>query len=125
VAAGLRRTFALTLPADKTAWLLVGVAAKAPRVYADGKVAKVSEEGSRPAAGSRLVIPGDGDRATVVELLAAPAGSAWQFVPRAGGGWVVMLRLPEPDAAGKADVSLALWGLPRDDEELIKGLKTK
>lgn len=121
VAAGLRRTFALDLPADKTVWLLVGVATKAPRVYAGGKVT-IADEGSRPAAGSRLAIPGDGDRATVVELLAAPAGSAWHFVPT-GGGWVVLLRLPEPDAAGKADVGLALWGLPRDDEELIQGLK--
>ena len=123
VAAGLRRTFALSLPADRTAWLFVGMATKAPRVYAGEKVAKVGGEGSHPAVGSRLVIPGDGDRATVVDLLAAPAGSAWRFVPRADGGWAVLLRLPEPDAAGKADVSLALWGLPRDDEELIKGLK--
>jgi hypothetical protein len=124
VAAGLRRTFALDLPADKTAWLLVGVAAKAPRVYADRKVMKIGAEGSRLAAGSRLVVPGDGDRVTVVELLTAPAGSAWHFVPRAGV-WVVLLRLPEPDAAGQAEVSLALWGLPRDDEELVKGLKVK
>ena len=64
------------------------------------------------------------DRAAVVDLLKAPAGSAWHVVPRPGG-WVVMLRLPEPDAAGKAEVSLAVWGLPRDDEELIKGLKAK
>jgi hypothetical protein len=37
----------------------------------------------------------------------------------------VLLRLPEPDAAGKVKISLAVWGLPRDDEELIKGLKAK
>ncbi|HET6573312.1 MAG TPA: c-type cytochrome [Fimbriiglobus sp.] len=124
VAAGLRRTFTLDLSADKTTWLLVGVAAKAPRVYADGRVTKLDRD-ERPAAGSRLVVPGDGDRATVVDLLKAPAGSAWHAAPRPDGGWVVMLRLPESDAAGKADVSLAVWGLPRDDEELIKGLKAK
>jgi mono/diheme cytochrome c family protein len=124
VAAGLRRTFELDLSADRTTWLLVGVAARAPRVYADGKVTKLAK-GEWPAAGSRLVVPGDGDRATVAALLDAPDGSVWHVAPLSDGGWVVMLRLSEPDAAGKADVSLAVWGLPRDDEELLKGLKSK
>ncbi len=128
VAAGLRRTFAVDLPADKTAWLLVAVAAKDPRAYSGGKAVPLHLKGADPevpAAGTRLVVPAEGDRAAVVDVAAAPAGSAWHFAPRPGGGWVVLLRLPESDAPAKADVSLLVWGLPRDDEELVKGLKGK
>jgi hypothetical protein len=128
VAAGLRRTFAVDLPADKTAWLLVAVAAKEPRAYAGGEAVPLNLKGAgpeAPAPGTRLVVPADGDRATVVDVAAAPAGSAWHFAPRPGGGWLVLLRLPESDAPAKAEVSLLVWSLPRDDEELVKGLKAK
>jgi mono/diheme cytochrome c family protein len=123
VAAGVRRTFTLDRPAGETTWFLAGVATKEPRVYTTGGKAVPLKPGETPAAGTRLVIPADGDRAAVVDLLAAPAGSAWHVERQPRGGWVVLLRLPESDEAGKAEVSLAVWGLPRDDEELIRGLK--
>jgi cbb3-type cytochrome oxidase cytochrome c subunit len=129
VASGLKRTFAVKLPAGKTTWLFAGVAHKQPRVYrADGTpVAPEARavEFEAPAPGSRVVLPEAGDHATVLDLSAAPAGSAWRCVPRPGGEWLVLLRLPEASAGGKATVAYSVWGLPRDDEALLKGLGAK
>ena len=52
-----------------------------------------AEEPLVPAAGVRLVLPQDADRALVLEAAGAPEGSAWRFVPKPGGGWLVLLRL--------------------------------
>ena len=76
-----------------------------------------------PAVGSRLVLPDDGGRASVVEVSAGPPGTAWRLVPRPGGGWVALVRLPESADGGVGELVLSVWGLPRDDDELAKGLK--
>ncbi|OWK40330.1 c-type cytochrome [Fimbriiglobus ruber] len=128
VASGLSRKFTADVPAGKTTWLLVGTATKDPRVYSTTTGEKTpidlkAVDPEAPAVGTRLVVPTDGDRATVFELTAAPEGTVWRFVPKTGGGTTVLLRLPEVAAAGRAEVSLSTWGLPRDDEELLKGLK--
>lgn len=112
VAAGFRRKLTVDLPAGRTTWLLAGVAAREPRVTAvKGGVVDT-------AVGSRMVIPTDGGRATVIEVATAPAGAAWQV-----SGRQVQLRLPE--GTGKAELVLNVWGLPRDDAELLKGLRAK
>lgn len=126
VAAGLSRSFAVELPAKKTTWFLAANGTGEPRVTnAAGEKVAVdfkAAEIETPALGSRVVIP-DGTRATVLELASAPAGTAWRFEPKKGGGWSAILRFPETETASKADVVLNLWGLSKDDEDLLKGLK--
>lgn len=125
VAAGLKRSFALGLPAGRTAWLNVGVAAREPQAFGPSGATVMPGGSDVPAVGSRLVLPADGDRATVVELAAAPADAVWRFVPSPTGGWQVLLRLPEAPTASKAGVTLLTWGLPRVNDELLKGLKAR
>lgn len=125
VASGVRRTFAVSVPGGYRAWLLAGAGVREPRaVGADGKVTPIGKpaEASLPAAGVRLILPGENDTATVVELTAAPAGTAWRFAPRPGGGWFAVVRLPSAEKPSKAAFTLTVWGLPKDDDELLKGL---
>jgi mono/diheme cytochrome c family protein len=126
VVAGLARSFVVEGAGGKTAWLNAAAAAKEPRVYGpDGgrQAVDLKEDGAEvPVAELRVVAPHDGNRATVLEATAAPAGSVWHFARKPGGGWHVLLRLPE--ATGRrAEVTLSVWGLPRDDERLLAGLK--
>ena len=124
VASGIRRTFAVEAPAGYRAWFLAGAATKPPRlVGTDGK-ARALAEGAVPLGG-RLVLPGEGDTATVLEVPDAPAGTEWRVAPRPGGGWLAVLRLPEAKTPLKAAFAITAWGLPKDDDELLKGLEPK
>ncbi len=96
-AAGLGRTFTLERPAGGTVWLLVADGTKEPRTV-----------------GGKLVVP-HGDTATAVQ---ASAGD-WRTVPTPGVGRFVLLRLPP----GADRVTVTTWGLPRDDDALVGGLK--
>jgi hypothetical protein len=129
VAAGLRRTLTVDQPAGRTVWLLVGTTGKDARVGgANGTPSKpLSPKGGVPeldAAGTRVILPTDGAGAVVVDVTAAPAKTAWRFVPRPGGGWMALLRFPETERRTKTQLTLSLWGLPRDEEELVQGLAT-
>ena len=99
VATGLSRAFTADVPAGKTAWLLAATASAEPRV-----------------SGTRVVAPQPGGRAVVLDLT-GPA--TWQAV-RAGDVWQVLAKLPA--ATGPA-LTVNLWALPRDDEQLVKALK--
>ncbi len=127
VAAGLKRNFALDQVAGKTTWFLAAIGTKDPRaISATGTVwtpDPKSDDSEVTALGYRVVVP-TADRTTVLELAAGPATAAWRFVPQ-NGQWLVMLRLPEPAKDGKVALSILTWGLPRDDAELLKGLKGK
>ncbi|MCZ2341411.1 MAG: c-type cytochrome [Bacteroidales bacterium] len=128
VAAGLLRTFAVQAPAGQTVWFLGGESSGAPRVYGpsgaplplDLKAAEVET----PAVGSRVVLPRRERGAAVLELASGPPGTHWRFVPKEGGWWAV-LRLPETAQPAVAEFSLAIWGLNRDDANLLKGLKAR
>ena len=118
VATGLRRQFDVQAPAGYQAWLLAGVTNKDVRVIRGGTAAVPradQPETTVPAAGTRLVVPADGDRVMVLELPDAPGGFTWRLVPKAGGGWLVILRLPD----GAAGFTLDVWALPKDDEGLL------
>jgi hypothetical protein len=98
-ATGFKRQFAVEVPGGYNAWFLAGQAAKEPRVVpTNGGAAPSfdlkSEEPLVPATGMRLLLPQEADRALVIEASGAPDGSAWRFVPKPGGGWLVLLRLP-------------------------------
>lgn len=124
VAAGLKRTFTVEGAADKTVWLFVGATTQDARVGSvNGPMSSPKGISEMDAIGTRLVLPTDGAGVTVFDVTAAPAKTAWRFIPRPGGGWVALLRLPE--AAGKAQLAISMWGLPRDEEGLLKGLGTK
>ena len=124
VAAGVRRWSAVEVPAGYTAWFLAGSAMKEPRVIgADGKPHPKGD--SAPAAGVRVILPADNDAATVLELADAPTGTEWRFVPRPGGGWLALIRLPVGNEPLKASFAVTVWGLPKDDDDLLKGLGPK
>lgn len=105
VASGITRTFAVEVAPNRTAWLLAATATKEPR-----------------RTGTRVVAPQPNGGATVLDLASAPSGAAWEVAP-AAGGWQVLLRLPEAEAGVKADVTLRVWALQRDEEGLLKALK--
>jgi hypothetical protein len=116
------------MPAGKTVWFLGGESVGEPRVYGPSG-AKLpldlqAAEVEIPAVGSRVVLPTAGRGATVLELAAGPPGTVWRFVPKSGG-WFAVLRLTESGKPALAELSLAIWGLSRDDAALLKGLKTR
>jgi mono/diheme cytochrome c family protein len=129
VAAGLARKFEIEAPAGYRAWLLAGQSGKEPRaVRADGTTVTLREGGTEQsvevATGMKVVLPADGDRATVLELIDAPAGTQWRFV-KSSGGWLAVVRLPGAKTPVKAAFALNVWGLPKDDDTLLKSLSAK
>lgn len=130
VATGFVRKFAVETPANVTPWLLAGQSVKEPRVVSAtgeklGTLDLKAAEPTVPAAGARVVLPQDGDKAVVLEALDAPAGAVWRFVPKQGGGYTAVLRLPAAKEPWKGAFDLALWALPKDDDALLKDLSTK
>ncbi|MBX9580639.1 MAG: hypothetical protein K2X87_10055 [Gemmataceae bacterium] len=124
VAAGVRRVFAVKAPAGYRTWFLAGVATKEPRLIGVNGRSR-PRPGTAVSAGVRVVLPTDHDTATVLEVADAPAGTEWRFEPRPGGGWLALLRLPEAKTPLTASFAVTIWGLPKDDDELLKGLVGK
>ena len=124
LANGVVRKFAVELPAGKSVWFRAGGSNKELRAYdADGKkLAFDNADGELPANGTTLVLPEDGDKATVLMLSDALPGTAWRIVTKIKG-YEVLLRFAEPKEIAKAEFALKVWSLPRDDEKLLKGLK--
>lgn len=128
IAAGLSRRMAVEAPGGYQTWLLAGQSTREPRVIGPkGEPIAMNlkaAEVSAPATGVRVILPVEGDRVSLLELTDAPAGTTWRFVPKAGGGWLAVVRLPETKVALQATFSLTVWGLPKDDDGLLKGLAT-
>jgi hypothetical protein len=123
IAAGVRRRFSIEAPGGYRAWLLAGMASAPPRLLTANGKAEPQADDSVPVAGTRVVLP-NGDRATVLEVGGAPAGTAWHFV-KSGSTWLAIVRLPESKTPLKAAFTLSVWGLPKDDDALLKGLTAK
>jgi hypothetical protein len=120
VAAGLRRRFEADVPNGYRAWFFAGSTARKLRIVnADGQ-AEATEE-SIPASGVRLVLPSSGDQATVLQIVDATDGTAWRLIPQPGSGHLAVVQLPP----GKVAFTLLTWGLPKDDDALLKGLTGK
>lgn len=129
-ATGFKRHFAVDAPGRYHAWLLAGESAKDPRVMAAGsgktpRLDLAAADPLVPAAGVRLVLPQEADRALVLEAAGAPEGSVWRFIRKPGGGWLVVLRLPESKSGWKGSFDLMMWALPKDDDALLKELSVK
>jgi cytochrome c2 len=130
-ATGLARHFTVEAPGDGyCAWFCAGQSVKDPRAVAtsSGEAMKIdfnSAEPLIPAAGVRLVLPQDGDRAVVLEAVGAPKGCDWRFVARPGGGRLAVLRLPHPESGWTGSFSIVMWALPKDDDALLNGLTAK
>ena len=122
--------FALEAPAGYRTWLLGGQTSKEPRLVSasGGKAPALDLKTDEPlaaAAGTRVVLPQDADRAVVLEAVNAPAGAQWRFVKRPGGGWLIVLRMPEFKQPWKGAFDLTLWALPKDDDALLKDLAAR
>ena len=130
IAAGIARKFEVEAPGGYQTWFLAGSSSKDVRAVRMGTGDKIERIREAPAAavgveGVRVILP-DGDKATVLEVVGAPAGTQWRFDSKpGGGGWLVILKLPETKTPLKATFTLSIWGLPKDDDELLKGLGTK
>jgi mono/diheme cytochrome c family protein len=130
VAVGFRRQFDIETPGGYRAWFLAGQTTRDPRaVDAAGEVLKTldlkSAEPLVNASGSRIVLPQDGDKAIVLEAKDAPEGTMWRLVPRTGGGWLAVLRLPETKETWKGKFEVVLWALPKDEDAFLKDLQAK
>ena len=117
-APGFRRTLTVTPGEGRVTWLYVGSSEREPRVLTLTGDA-VAAKPETPAAGTRLVLTAGGERTVVVELAAAPKDAVWVVTPQKAG-YAVLLKLP---TAAKTVLPLDVWGLPRPDEVLLKGLR--
>jgi hypothetical protein len=127
VAAGVRRKFDLKVPGGFQAWLLAGATGGQPRAFdASGAPVRLDLTAAIASAPgtARIVLP-DADRAVVLDLVDAPAGTTWRFVPRSGGGWLAVVRLPMNKDPLPAVFALTVWGVPKDDDGLVKDLGAK
>ena len=129
-ATGLGRRFTVETPSGYQTWFLAGVASKEPRALhtTGGETVKPVEETPESglgASGLRVVLPGDGDKAIVLEAIGTPDRTSWRFVPKPGGGWLVLLRLPETKEGWKGQFELVLWSLTKSDNRLIRDLTTR
>ncbi|MGL6095234.1 MAG: hypothetical protein ACRC7O_05445 [Fimbriiglobus sp.] len=125
VAAGLSRTFTLDVKPGQTVWFHAADAGMEPKMFGPDGARKDVDLKERtaevPAVGTRVLAPQPDGKATVLEVTAAPAGTTWHLVKQ-GAGWSVLLRLPEA-AAGGTQLTVNVWGLAKDDDSLLKGLK--
>jgi cbb3-type cytochrome oxidase cytochrome c subunit len=126
LSAGLGRKFDASIPGGYQAWFFAGMTGKEPRVYdIKGKVLKLdlkADEVTAPVVNTKLVLPTDSDRATVLEVRGAPDGTVWRFVPNKSGGWLAILKLPNAKDTQRVTFALNIWALPKDDENLLKEL---
>lgn len=125
LANGVGRVFSVEFPAGKSIWFRAGNTTKTPRVLdANGKSVDpfLNADGEASTMGATVVLP-DGERAIVLLLADAPAGTVWRFVKRTSGGYDALIRFRESKQATKATFTLKTWILPRDDDKLLKGLK--
>jgi mono/diheme cytochrome c family protein len=132
IAPGFTRRFSVEAPAGYHTWFLAGLAGKEPRALDEAGAPKAVQKSdaaapvlSVTAAGTSIILPQDGDRAVVLVATDVPTGTEWRFVPKSGGGWLVMLRLPESKEKWKGTFEVATWALPKDDDTLVKDLSTK
>jgi len=129
-ATGLSRKLAIETPAGYQTWFLAGETNKdlrAIRTEGGGLISPLRDaaESEVGADGLRVVLPGDGERAMVIQAVGTPDKTAWRFVPKSGGGWLALLRLPETKDGWKGQFELVLWSLPKDDNALIRDLTAK
>jgi hypothetical protein len=124
-AAGVARRFTLQVPARQVAWLLVGESGAEPRLLdAQGMPLTLDLKASgteTTAAGRALLLPREGDHATVLMLSAAPDGAVWR-VQKSGVMWKALVRIPGAADAAKPQIDLQVWAPYRNDPELIKEL---
>jgi mono/diheme cytochrome c family protein len=120
VAVGLLRHFALEVPAQQTVWFRAGVSKRPLRVLAADGTSKDATVGLLPLT-SAVLVPGDGERLTGLRA-SGPDGATWQIVNE-GANWQVFVQLPA-GAARAAEVSVQVWGIPRDEPALVQDLLT-
>lgn len=124
VAVGVRRSFALHMPANKTPWLLAADSTGEPKLL-DGKGQGIELDlkpgiAEIPVEDRLIVLPQGTDKITVLSA-AAPKNSVW-VLRKQGAVWQAMLRIP---AAGKPDdaaVTVNVWAPYRADPTLLKEL---
>jgi mono/diheme cytochrome c family protein len=130
IATGFIRRFAVEAPAGYRTWLVAGQSSKEVRAYsaAGVPIPAFNMRAADPqveATDSRMVLPQDGDKAIVLEVLGAPPGTDWRVVAKPGGGWLILLRMPESKENWKATFELVTWALPKDDDVFVKDLAVK
>ncbi len=121
---GVRRHFAVDVPADRAPWLLAGDTSGQPRLIdAKGNPLEIDLKAGRlelPTADRRLVLP-QGDKVVVVSVAGAPEGAQWVLVKQ-GTAWEALLRLPKASKAGEHKFIVDVWSPFRDEPALIKEL---
>jgi mono/diheme cytochrome c family protein len=121
---GLRRHFSLSIPGQRTAWLLAGEGLEPRLLDAKGAPLGLDLKTGRvelSAMGCALVLPQGGERPIVLVVRSAPEGTRW-LMERRGATWQVLLRLPLATEAGKVQVDLDIWAPYRGDPGLLKEL---
>lgn len=113
---GVQRTFALTVPKDRTGWLLLTEGPNEPQLLVEG-VAKKLDKLELPVAAGALLLPLDGER---VQVLRVSGAAATYRVQKLGNTWQVLALLPGNDAVQTLDVRL--WQPYRNDPTLLKEL---
>ncbi len=115
---GLRRTFALDLPKNRTGWLLLAEGPDEPqRVDSEGAIHKI--DATFPVKDGALLVPRGGDR---VELLRVGHAEAKFRVQKLGANWQVLVQTPGAEKPQTVDVRH--WSPYRNDPALLKELLT-
>jgi len=124
VASGILRRFAIQSSSTDVPWLFAGESPNEPRVITEqGEAVTIDWKAASPEAptlGKWVLLPQPGGTLMVLQAPKVPEGTLWRFQPRNGGGWNVVLKLP--DSTTKAEVELLSWSLPKDEVSLLKGL---
>jgi mono/diheme cytochrome c family protein len=123
---GLLRHFGLTVPGQRTAWLLASEGQEPRLLDAKGQPQTADLKAGRlelSATGRAVVLPQGGERAVVLVVRSAPEGTRW-LLERRGATWQALLRLPETPRPTEVGVDLEVWGPYRDEPGLLKELLT-
>ena len=124
VAVGVRRTFTISLPANKGAWLLAGETPGTPLIVDanDTSTNKFEKFAEIKKTDVLVQLPQAGDKVVLLKAT-APAGSSW-YLQRQGAGAQAMLRLPATSKAQDVTVTLDAWAPYRAEPGLYKELLT-
>jgi cytochrome c2 len=123
-ATGVLRKFTVEIPAKQNLWLNLGEAGS-PRVFQGNSELKFDAKSGIPdeVTAGRLVVLPEGESGIVLRVNATNPNLKWNFHPKQGGGWSVLLKLPASETATKLEFTGNSWKVPRVEPSLLKALE--
>lgn len=132
IAAGLKRELEVRVPGGKQAWFNLGVSQARPKLYnanGEAEAQKPNQTAETIAVTGQhqrtnILLPQDGNKAVLAQVENLPDKSKVLIKERGNNQWEVLVQLPEATKEQEFEFQVTVWGLPQNDEQLLRELIT-